>query len=310
MSRLDENLVDGSIIERAGTSFSTPRVASLAAGLLNEMDEDFDPLLLKALIVHSASYSADLMVPEIERTKYLGFGVPGTVRQILYNSPDEATLILRDTLPKGSFIDIKDFPMPDCLVMDGFYTGQITVTLVYNPILDPSQGYEYCQSNMDVRFGTYDEKEPRDTTRNGILNPVGRSGSQNVLLGTLYSKVKMSNASDEFALKERMLIQYGDKYYPVKKYAVDLSELTEGNRIKYASGGKQWYLYLDGTYRSHTEDQAAISGEFLSQEFCLIITIKDPLHRGNVYDGITQKLDEFNFWHSNIKVSEHISITN
>lgn len=301
---------NGSIIERAGTSFSTPRVASLAAGLLNEMDEDFDPLLLKALIVHSASYSADLMVPEIERTKYLGFGVPGTVRQILYNSPDEATLILRDTLPKGSFIDIKDFPMPDCLVMDGFYTGQITVTLVYNPILDPSQGYEYCQSNMDVRFGTYDEKEPRDTTRNGILNPVGRSGSQNVLLGTLYSKVKMSNASDEFALKERMLIQYGDKYYPVKKYAVDLSELTEGNRIKYASGGKQWYLYLDGTYRSHTEDQAAISGEFLSQEFCLIITIKDPLHRGNVYDGITQKLDEFNFWHSNIKVSEHISITN
>ncbi len=112
-------------------------------------------------------------------------------------------------------------PMPDCLVMDGFYTGQITVTLAYNPILDPSQGYEYCQSNMDVRFGTYDEKEARDTTRNGILNPVGRSGSQNVLLGTLYSKVKMNNATDEFALKERMLIQYGDKYYPVKKYAVD-----------------------------------------------------------------------------------------
>lgn len=274
------------------------------------MDEDFDPLLMKALIVHSASYSSDLMVPEIERTKYLGFGVPGTVRRILYNSPDEATLILRDTLPKGSFIDIKDFPMPDCLVVDGFYTGQITVTLAYNPILDPSQGYEYCQSNMDVRFGTYDEKEARDTTRNGILNPVGRSGSQNVLLGTLYSKVKMSNATDEFALKERMLIQYGDKYYPVKKYAVDLAELTEGNRIKYVSGGKQWYLYLDGTYRSHTEDQAAINGEFLSQEFCLIITIKDPLHRGNVYDGITHKLDEFNFWHSNIKVSEHVAIAN
>ena len=301
---------DGSIVEKAGTSFSTPRVSALAAGLLNEMDEEFDPLLLKALIIHSASYAPELMVPEVERTKYLGFGVPGTVRQILYNSPDEATLILRDTLPKGSYVDIKDFPMPDCLVVDGFYTGQVIVTLVYNPILDPSQGFEYCQSNMDVRFGTYDEKEPRDTTRNGILNPVGRKGSQNVLRGSLYSKVKMSGAIDDFALKERMLIQYADKYYPVKKYAVDLSELTDGNRIKYVTDGKQWYLNLDGTYRSHTEDQAVANGSDLSQEFCLLITIKDPLHRGNVYDGITQKLDQFNFWHSNIKVSQHVTIIN
>lgn len=299
---------DGTVLEKAGTSFSTPRVASLASGLLNEMDEDFDPLLIKGLIIHSASYPSELLIPEVERTKYLGFGVPGTVRQILYNSPDEATLILRDALPKGSKIDIKDFPMPDCLVKNGFYTGQVIVTLVYDPILDPSQGFEYCQSNMDVKFGTYDEKEPRDTTRNGILNPVGRKGSQNVLLGSLYSKTKMHGAMYDFALKERMLIQYADKYYPVKKYAVDLSELTEVNQIKYLSGGKQWYLYLDGTYRSHTEDQAAVNRKDLSQEFCLIITIKDPTHQGNVYDGVTQKLDEYNFWHSSIKVTEHVVI--
>lgn len=299
---------NGSIVEKAGTSFSTPRIASLAAGLINEMDEEFDPLLLKALIIHSANYSPNLLVPEIERTRYVGFGVPGSVRQILYNSPDETTLILRDTLPKGRYIDIKDFPMPDCLVVNGFYTGQITVTLAYNPILDPSQGFEYCQSNMDVRFGTYDEKKARDTTRNGILNPVGRSGSQNVLLGSLYSRVKMNNAIDDFALKERMLIQYADKYYPVKKYAVDLAELTEGNKIKYVSGGRQWYLYLDGTYRSHTEDHAVVAGEFLSQEFCLIITIKDPRHHENVYDGVMHKLDEFNFWHNNIKISEHVNV--
>ena len=120
----------------------------------------------------------------------------------------------------------------------------------------------------------------------------------------------MSGAIDDFALKERMLIQYADKYYPVKKYAVDLSELTDGNRIKYVTDGKQWYLNLDGTYRSHTEDQAVANGSDLSQEFCLLITIKDPLHRGNVYDGITQKLDQFNFWHSNIKVSQHVTIIN
>lgn len=299
----------GAVVEKAGTSFSTPRVASLIAGLSNEMDEDFDPLLLKALVIHSANYSSNLLIPETERTKYLGFGVPSSVRDILYNSSNEATLILRDVLPKGKYIDIKDFPMPDCLVQDGFYTGQIVVTLVYDPILDSTQGFEYCQSNMDIKFGSYDEKTERDTTRNGILNPVGRSGSQNILSGSLYSKVKMREGCEDFALKERMLIQYGDKYYPVKKYAVDLSELTEGNKIKYTSKEKRWYLKLDGTYRSKTEDRANAENRELSQEFCAIITIKDPLHRGNVYNGITQKLDEFNFWHSNIKVSESTSIT-
>jgi hypothetical protein len=300
---------NGTIVEKAGTSFSTPRVAALAAGLSNEMDEDFDPLLLKALIIHSANYSPNLLVPEVERTKYLGFGVPASVRNILYNSSDEATLILRDTLPKGRYIDIKDFPMPDCLAHEGFYTGQIIVTLVYEPVLDPSQGFEYCQSNMDVKLGSYDEKTVRDTTRNGILNPVGRRGSQNILVGNIYSKVKMREGSEEFALKERMLIQYADKYYPVKKYAVDLSELTEGNKIKYAAEGKKWYLKLDGTYRSNAEDRALIEGNDLSQEFCLIITIKDPAHQGKLYNGISQKLDEFNFWHSNIKISENINIT-
>ena len=301
---------DGSIVEQAGTSFSTPRVSALAAGLVNEMDEDFDPLLVKALIIHSSNYSPDLILPEVERTKYLGFGIPGTVRQILYNSPNEATLILRDTLPKGRKIDIKDFPMPDCLVRDGYYIGQVIVTLVYDPILDSSQGFEYCQSNMDIRFGTYDEKEARDTTRNGILNPVGRKGSQNILSGSLYSKRRMHESTEDFALKERMLIQFADKYYPVKKYAVDLSEMTEGNKIKYTAGGKQWYLNLDGTYRSHAEDQAMINGIALSQEFCLIMTIKDPTLQGNVYDGVTQKLDEYNFWHSNINIVEHVTISN
>ena len=299
---------NGDIIEQAGTSFSTPRVAALAAGLLNEMNEEFDSLLLKSLIIHSASYPKNTEIPEFERTKYLGFGLPDTVHNILYNSPNEATLILRDVLPKGRFIDIKDFPMPECLVKNDFFNFQVIVTLVYDPILDPTQGFEYCQSNIDVRFGSYDEKIPRDTSKNSILNPIGRRGTQNILIGSLYSKVKMKESSKDFALKERMLIQYGDKYYPVKKYAVDTSELTDGNKLKYTTSDKKWYLMIDGTYRSSIEDRAVIENRELSQEFCLIITIKDPTNTCNVYNGITQKLDEYNFWHNNIKISENINI--
>lgn len=231
---------DGNLSSSVGTSFSTPRIASLATGLYQELDEAFDPLLLKGLIIHSATYSENLQIPTAERTNQLGFGVPKSVPQILYNAPYEATLILRDTLSKGEKIDIMDFPMPKALIRDGYYTGQIIATLVYDPILDPSQGIEYCQSNIDIKFGSYDIKKERDTSKRNILNPVGRDGAKNLFLEGLYSKRLMRDSQSEFALRERLLIQYADKYYPVKKYAVDLAELSDANKLNYATADKQW----------------------------------------------------------------------
>lgn len=299
---------DGSMAKGVGTSFSTPRVTSLAAGIQQELSEDFDPLLLKALITHSASYPAEMTVPSIERTKQVGFGLPKNVPEIIYNSPYEATLILRDNLAKGDKIDIMEFPMPQCLIRDGYYTGQIIATLVYDPILDPSQGIEYCQSNLDVKFGSYDTKVERDVSKRHILNPVGRKGAQNLLLGNVFSKTKMKNKSGDFALRERLQIQYGDKYYPVKKYAIDLSELTEQKKIDYLSSDRKWFLFLQGVYRDHIERMSQLESFQLSQEFCLILTIRDPLHKERVYDEVTQKLDEYNFWHSNIKVATDVNI--
>ena len=299
---------NGELATSVGTSFSTPRIASLAAGIQEELDEDFDPLLLKALIIHSASYPENMTVPLNERTKEVGFGLPDTVSHILYNSPYEVTLILRDNLAKGDKIDIMDFPMPECLIRDGYYTGQIKATLVYDPVLDASQGIEYCQSNLDIKFGSYDEKVPRDIEKRHILNPVGRQGAQNLFLLNNFSKTKMKNRTNDFALKERLQIQYKDKYYPVKKYAIDLSDLTEKKKIDYLSEDKKWFLYLQGVYREHTEQMAQLESFQLSQEFCLILTIKDPLAKERVYDNVTQKLDEYNFWHSNIKITSDISI--
>ncbi|MDP4280165.1 MAG: S8 family peptidase [Dehalococcoides mccartyi] len=293
---------DGSVSAGSGTSFSTPRISALAAGIFQEVAEDFDPLLLKGLIIHSATYSKRLILLEKERTKQLGFGKPANVSQIIYNKPSEATLILRDSLPKGEYIDIMDFPMPDCLVQDGYYVGQIVVTLVYDPILAPSQRAEYCQSNLDVKMGTYDSKKNRDTTKQNILNPIGREGAQNILLESIYSKSRMRNNPHEFALKERLLIKYADKYYPVKKYGVDLYDLSETNKIKYLGAEKRWFLFLKGIFRDFIVNNAALNSNELSQEFCLIVTIKDPSGKQPVYNAVTQKLNEYHFWHSNIKI--------
>ena len=302
--------LDGAICQSVGTSYSTPRIASLAAGLHQEMEEEFDPLLIKVLIVHSASYSENLRVPVTERVNQVGFGKPQSVREILYNSPHEVTLILRDEIAKGEYIDIMDFPMPECLVDGDYFTGQIIVTLVYNPILDSTQRAEYCQSNVDIKMGTYDAKKDRDTSKRNILNPVGRDGSQNVLLENYYSKKKMRSNTDEFALKERLLIKYGDKYYPVKKYAVDLSEMTDGNKLKYLTKDKNWYLNIKGLYRDHIEVKSQMEGTVPSQEFCLIVTIKDPTGTKPVYNEASQKLDEYNFWHTNIKLQTDVVIRN
>ncbi len=128
----------GKICSVPGTSFSTPRVASLAAELDHRIGGDFNPLLIKGIIVHKALYPAALRLLEQDRARVMGFGVPPSADDILHSGPHEITLMLQDTLADGSKIDIMDFPMPKSLVRDGYYTGQIVLTLVFNPILKES----------------------------------------------------------------------------------------------------------------------------------------------------------------------------
>jgi hypothetical protein len=53
-----------------------------------------------------------------------------------------------------------------------------------------------------------------------------------------------------------------------------------------------------------------MEGTVPSQEFCLIVTIKDPTGTKPVYNEASQKLDEYNFWHTNIKLQTDVIIRN
>lgn len=291
-----------------GTSFSTPRSSGIGAELLNKLDTVFDPILIKSLIIHSAQYPTELDIPNNEKIRYMGFGIPKPSDDILYNDPFTSTLILRDELYKGHYIDIFDFPMPDSLIQNGYFTGNLTVTLVYNPILDGTQGSEYCQSDMDIKFGTYDVLKERDIEKNNILNRFGRDDSHNVLLPNFYSSKKVSLSNSEGSINEHGLIQYRDKYYPVKKYTFSLSNATDSNKEKFLVGNRKWYLYLKGIFRDHIESKMESTGELLSQEFCVVITISDPDKSKMVYDSVAQKLNEFNFVSSNINIKAEIKI--
>ena len=296
-----------------GTSFSTPWVARIAAELGFLLDGDFDPLLIKALMIHNSVYPAGDKMTMDDKKKYMGFGMPKGTGDILYNSENEITLVLRDTLQKGMFIDVLDFPFADSLIgSDGRYHGQITVTMVSAPILRSSEAAEYCQSNINVAFGTMEDIQERDTTKRTVRNPYGAKDAKNIIQDSLYSSKVFDVLEGEVFGRERTLLKLGQKYYPVKKYAVNLDEMTEANRRNYLDGSRKWYMKVEGLFRDAVEREARDTGEVLEQEFCILLTIRDPEGKAPVYNEVTQQLQQRGFVYSNVRlkneVREHVHI--
>ncbi len=300
---------NGIISSEIGTSFSTPRITGLLASLNFNVAEDFNPLLLKALAIHSAKYPDGIQMSISDKIKQLGFGLPDSVNDIIYNDPYEITLILQDTIVKGEYTEILEFPYPDKLINEDYYYGDIKLTLVASPVLREKQGSEYCQSNLEIKFGTYDREKERDIEKPTILNEIGPDGNENLLKDGSYKAQYRREFTSQFA-RERMLINYGRKYHPIKKYAVNLEELTNSNKENYLKTPKKWYLKVSGFYRDFAETSAMADGEQLSQEFCVIMTIRDNKKQIPVYNEVSQLLSSRNFNHSNIKLRSEIRIDN
>lgn len=298
---------DGSLYYSAGTSFSTPRIAALLSSLHNEIKEEYNPLLIKALAIHSAHYPVGLKLDQDERVKYMGYGIPLPIKDILFNSDHEITMIQSDRLLKGKYMEILEFPFPDCLIDEnGYYYGDITITLVTDPILAASQGSEYCQSDIDVKFGTFDEIESKITNARQ-RNEYGPDGFCNLLLPTMFHSYASNNKdTDNPFMKERTLLNYGKKYQPLKKWHINLSEITPANKDKHLLSPKKWCLRLSGLYRDFSATKAALNNRLLYQDFSLIITIKDPNEEKPVYNEVTQLLNSRNFIHNDIKLRDNI----
>ena len=306
----------GSATRAAGTSFSTPWVARIATELNYLLDGDFDPLLIKAMMVHNAEYPSGWNMTMDNKKKFMGFGMPVGTRDILYNSENEITLVLRDSLQKGTFINILDFPFSDSLVgEDGFYHGQVVLTVISSPLLRTSEGPEYCQSDIKVAFGTMDGIKERDTTKRTIRNEYGADQAKNIMNDSLYSSKYfdvLKGEEDNTFARERTLLRLGDKFYPVKKYAVNFDDMTDGNKRKYLSGSRKWYMKVETLFRDAVEREAKETGEILEQEFCILLTVRDQSGKAPVYNEITQQLQEKGFFYSNVQlkneVREHVRI--
>lgn len=298
----------GMVARALGTSFSTPRIARIAAELNHLLAEDFDPLLIKALMVHNAGYPAGQRMNMEDKVKFMGFGMPPGTRDILYNSEHEITLILRDSLPKSQFINILEFPFPKSLVgNDGFYRGQIILTVVSAPVLRASEGAEYCQSDISVAFGTMTGIKQRDTSKPMILNAYGPENGANLLREELYSRKVLGATEEKRFATERTLLRYGKKFHPIKKYAIDLDEMTAGNRKNFLWKDRKWYMRIEMLCREAIEREFREMREKLEQEFCVLLTIRDPEGKAPVYNEVTQQLQDRGFVYSDVKLKNEIS---
>ncbi len=299
---------DGSLVEMIGTSFSTPRITSLLSELNFKIKEDFNITLLKALAIHSAKYPYGVKLQINDKIKQMGFGIPNTADEIIYNDPHEITLILQENINKGEYIEILEFPFPESLVDDeGYFYGEIKITLVSQPVLRETQGAEYCQSNLKFGFGTYDDIKNRDTTKSYILNSIAPNDPQNVMRDSNYGAASRKDTTSDYA-RERILLNYGKKYQPIKKYSVNLNEMTPSRKRHSLEGNRKWFARIKGEYRNFAETLATKDGEVLNQDFTLIVTIRDTKGKHQVYNEVSRLLANRNFIHSNIKIRENIRI--
>jgi hypothetical protein len=290
--------IDGRPRLVVGTSFSTPRVTAIVANFEQILSEDFDPTLYKCLLLHGAQYPFHSHEEGFERMDAYGYGMPRSANDVLYNDQDEITLVLRDTLASGEIIDILDFPYPNSLENDGKYYGDITVTLVTDPVLFPGNGEEYCQSRIDVALGTYERITRVEPSRH---YPKGYKvlGRKNLLTPEVFSsRLEQAAGFRPGAVN----VNYGDTFHPIKKYGVNLEYLSDSNAQNHLSVPKKWYLKLTPLFRGMAEALAKETGSILSIPFCCIVTIRDPRKTGVVYNEVVRALEQNNFVHNTVKL--------
>jgi hypothetical protein len=82
--------------------------------------------------------------------------------------------------------------------------------------------------------------------------------------------------------------------------------MTDANKKKYLAGNRQWYMKVEALFRDAVEREARLTGEILKQEFCILLTVRDPSGKAPVYTEITQQLQEKNFVYSNITLRNEI----
>lgn len=178
----------GDVIEDIGTSFSTPKVSSTLAKIYHFLGGNPSRNLAKALLIHSAINPKSNSPSKRDEMKYIGYGQPKQIVDILNCSSSSSTFVFEGTLYPGTHVDIVDFPFPSSLIENNKCYGELFMTLVYDPPLNSKYEFEYCRSNIEVSLGT---DKPTGYSSEVPLEKMGELEKELVENGFKWSPVKV-----------------------------------------------------------------------------------------------------------------------
>jgi len=84
--------------------------------------------------------------------------------------------------------------------------------------------------------------------------------------------------------------------------------MTPANSDRHLTAPKHWYLEVEGLFRDYISSRSVNDGIVLSQNYCLIITIRDNKQKHKVYDLTTNLLTSRGFIRNNINLSTDVRI--
>jgi len=207
-----------------------------------------------ALMYHFARMPAllnDKLLTDVSKD-FAGFGMPGTVEEMMTTDDHAITLVFTDTLPRGQELSF-DFSWPQALFDQaaGTRRGDVVLTIAYSPPLDSQHQAEFARVNLDayLRQETIDEE--------GEIRYKGRL------------------KSDHSGALEKNLIVHGAKWWPVKHYRKSFKRLE---------GTASWRLVIDSLTRAGATYPAD------GVKFAVILTISDPKRKAPVFASMRQGL--------------------
>jgi hypothetical protein len=253
---------NGELLVDVGTSFSTPRVCGVGAELAtciarNGANTSNTQLLTKALLLHHASVPPVLALG-LYLSDFYGYGKPASLENMA-GDPfwRSTTLICGRLYSNGEDLVIDDFPYPDGLSTDKGFTGRIWVTMVSEPIVDPSFKVEYARSDVEVHFGV-----------------MRQSRSKEQFLG----KIKCVHSGPETSLDREE-----HKWSPVKQYR---------NQTRMSCPGDRWKLRVELILRDKESDAIKRRQRHWTDfpvDIVLAVTIADPNQFVQVNNQMFQK---------------------
>lgn len=266
----------GKMVTNCGTSFSAPLVAKSLACYDKKIAGYTSREVLLALLIHNS-----VIPPAFNDKKYrsilldtIGYGQPMPSNFHLTEDDHSFTLVLSDALVLRNRM-VLSFNWPQSLVRDGKCYGNIKLTMVSTPIIDPRFKSEMIRENISVSFGNFNQND----------------GSKTNQLKPLYFKpTKHGKNAHKF---EWELMEEDMKWNPIKVYEHHINRGVSGSTL--------WQL--DVSCLSKTAQTMYGNGI----PFALILTISDPKGEAPVNSELKYNIQQSNLIIENIQTAARVA---